>query len=199
MNDEQLRQLLKTADGLAGQPPDMPEDLAQRVRLRAQRRRRVRAGYSVAAAVVLAVGMTWVWARAPAAPATAQRPAVVLRPFDYRSAETIETEIEGLRREAELRLAVARRTQEILEELRRTDALKRQQPEPIPDPVAEVRQQADKAAYTLVSQADRMCRELDLCASAAQKLERVMQLFPDSPWAVVARQRLEDMKKGGDV
>ena len=51
----------------------------------------------------------------------------------------------------------------------------------------------------LVHQADYLCDELKLCQSAAVKYKRVIDLFPNSPWAGVARQRLAEIneKEGG--
>ena len=51
----------------------------------------------------------------------------------------------------------------------------------------------------IVSQADRMGRELDLCQSAAVRYRRVVELFPDSRWATVARQRLSELENKGDL
>jgi hypothetical protein len=194
MGDEPLRRILQEADAAAGPPPDLPAGLARRVRRLAVRRRRVRFGFSAAAAIALSVGMTALWFQAPTPSGLSGGSRIVQRP-EPADVESIRAEIEGLRREADVRLAVAQRTQEILEQMRRAEALTKHAV-PLPDPVADARRELDKAAYTLVSQADRMCRELDLCDSAAIKYQRVVELFPETPWATVARQRLEQIKKG---
>jgi hypothetical protein len=163
------------------------------VRRLAARQRRVRFGFSAAAAIVLAVGMTSLWLQAPTPSGLGGASRIV-----QGDVESIRAEIEALRREADVRLAVAQRTQEILEQMRRAEALSKPAA-PLPDPVADARRELEKAAYTLVSQADRMCRELDLCDSAAIKYQRVVELFPETPWAAVARERLSEIKKKGAV
>ncbi|MFQ5807931.1 MAG: hypothetical protein ACE5I3_15915 [Phycisphaerae bacterium] len=197
MSDDPLKRILQAADAAAGEPPEMPADLAQRVRILAGRRRRVRFGVSVAAAIVLAVGMTSLWSQTPAPSRPGGDSQMVRGPQEPPDVESIRAEIEQLRREAEMRLAVARRTQEILTQMRRAEEFTKQ--EVVPDPIARARREVEKAAYTLVYQADRMCRELDLCDSAAVKYQRVVELFPDTRWAAVARQRLDEIKKTGDV
>jgi CHAT domain-containing protein len=198
MSDDPLKKLLQQADAMAGGPPEMPGDLARRVRLRAARRRRVRVGVSAAAAaIVLAVGTTLLWPQGSTLSPPANEPPVALVEQSQPDVARIEAEIERLRREADTRLAVVNRTQEILEEMKRLDELKKQPP--VPDAVAYARREVDQAAYTLVSQADRMCRELDLCESAAVKYRRVVKLFPESCWAAVARQRLSELERKGDI
>jgi len=197
MSGDPLKQLLQQADALAGGPPEMPGDLAQRVRTLAARRRRVQVGFSAAAAIVLAVGMTLLWLQASTAPQLANELQVADAEPPQPDFAEIKAELERLRRQAETRLAVIHRTQEILEEMKRFEELKKQPP--LPDAVANARREVDKAAYVLVSRADRMCRELDLCDSAAVKYRRVVDLFPDSRWATVARQRLSELETKGDV
>jgi hypothetical protein len=197
MSADRLRQILQQADATAGAAPEMPGDLAQRVRVRASRRRRVRVGLGAAAVLVLAVGATWFWPRRSTTPRSSdQSRSVVAEPPEPDVAQ-LKVELERLRRDAEMRLAVIHRTEEILEELKHFDALRNQPPPP--DAVANTRRQVDHAAYVLVSQADRMCRELNLCDSAAVRYRRVVDLFPESRWAVVARQRLSELESKGDV
>lgn len=199
MEGDPLKRILQEADAAAGTPPHVPEDLARRVPELAVRRRRVRFGLSAAAALALAVGATsllWEPAGLPE-PRNGFEAPVVLKPGDRPDVADLRAEIERLGREADWRLAVARRTQEILEQMRRAEALRQQ--EPVPDPVAAARREVDRAAYVLVRQADRMCREMDLCDSAVVKYRRVVELFPDTPWATVARQRLGEIEKKGEI
>jgi outer membrane protein assembly factor BamD (BamD/ComL family) len=44
-----------------------------------------------------------------------------------------------------------------------------------------------------------MCRDMKLCDAAVVKYQRVVDLFPDTPWATVARQRLEEIKQKGEI
>ena len=175
----------------------MPGDQAQRLRTLAVRRRRVRVSINAAAAIVLAVGITVLWSQTSTLPKAVNEPPVVDAEPPQPDIAEIKAEIERLRRDADMRLALVHRTQEILEEMKRFEELKKQPP--LPDAVANTRREVDKAAYTLVYQADRMCRELDLCDSAVVKYQRVVDLFPDSRWATVARQRLSELETKGDV
>lgn len=197
MSDDPLRQILQQADAAAGDPPEIAGDLAHRVRTLAARRRRVSFGLSAAAAVVLAAGMTFLLSRTPTSSERGAGPGIVQSGQVQPGLVEIRTEIERLGREAEIRLAVARRMQELLEQMERSKTRKRQHD--YPDPVARARREVDRAAFVLVSQADRMCRDLDLCDSAAVKYQRVVDLFPETPWATVARQRLDEIKPKGDV
>jgi hypothetical protein len=197
VSDDPLKRILQQADVAAGDPPEVAGDLARRVRALAARRRRVSFGLSVAAAVALAAGMTFLVSRAPTSSERGAGPGIVQSGQAPPDLAEIRAEIERLGREAEMRLAVARRTRELLEQTERSRALKRQHD--YPDPVARARREVDRAAFVLVSQADRMCRDLDLCDSAAVKYQRVVDLFPETPWATVARQRLDEIKPKGDV
>ena len=205
MNDDGLRKLLREADAAAGQPPKVAGDLARRVRVLAARRRRVEFGMSAAAAILLATGMTFLMSQSTASRSSAGRPAIVKggpavakgSPIVPESADIV-AEIARLDREASVRLAVARRTEELVREMRERDAAKRTQ-EVYVDPVADARREVEKAAYTLVSQADRMCRDMNLCAAAEVNYRRVLELFPETPWATVARQRLDEIKSKGGI
>jgi hypothetical protein len=61
------------------------------------------------------------------------------------------------------------------------------------DPRDRIRVQQDLAAMVLVRQADRYYRELDRKGSAVAGYERVVELFPMTEWAGVARQRLMEI------
>lgn len=85
---------------------------------------------------------------------------------------------------------------EVLEQERRRselDALEASLAE-IPDPQEELRMQVDKAAFVLVYQADRTYRELNNADSAIESYKRVVQFFPKSQWAEVARKRLAEIE-----
>ena len=58
----------------------------------------------------------------------------------------------------------------------------------------EIRKQVDKTAFILVYQANRMYSELDQKDSAIQEYNRVIELFPQSRWAEVARQRISEIQ-----
>jgi TolA-binding protein len=86
--------------------------------------------------------------------------------------------------------------QEVLDEerrQRRLDELEAQLAS-IPDPLEEMQKQADKTAFILVYQANRMHRELNQKDSAVRTYNRVIQLYPQNRWAEVARQRLSEIE-----
>ena len=197
MRDDRLRQLLRQADASADGPPALPADFAARVRRLDVRRRRVRVGVGAAAAVLMAVGLTslWSWPAVGPVGVPAETPQVVVVPLPPTEFAEISAELRRLRAEVELRTTVARQMDQRLELVRRTDEVE-QVPAP-PDAVAAVREQMDQAAFVLVQNADRMCRDLDLCKSAEAKYRRVLELFPGSPWATVARQRLNELQHRG--
>jgi outer membrane protein assembly factor BamD (BamD/ComL family) len=78
-------------------------------------------------------------------------------------------------------------------EQRRLDALEAELAS-IRDPMEEIKRQADKAAFTLVYQADRFYRELNQTDSAVESYEQVIRLFPESRWADEARKRLAEIR-----
>jgi hypothetical protein len=63
-----------------------------------------------------------------------------------------------------------------------------------PGDVEEMQKQVDKAAFTLVYQADRLYRELNQTGSAVEAYNRVIRLFPENRWAKVAKQRLAEIE-----
>lgn len=65
------------------------------------------------------------------------------------------------------------------------------------DPLKAISDQMDRAALTMVYQADRMYHELNLRESAMASYERTIKLFPKTHWAEVARDRLAELKTAG--
>jgi len=63
----------------------------------------------------------------------------------------------------------------------------------IPDPMDQVRQQVSQAAEYMVRDGDRIWQERRQRATAIARYQRVIELFPDSEWAAVARQRLSQI------
>ena len=198
MDNDPIRRLLREADAAAGPPPKPPGDLAHRVRQRAARRQRMRFGLSAAAAVVLAAGITALWTQAPSPSWPGQAPQIVTQEPQRLDVEATRREIERLRREADTRLAVAQRTHDLLRQYERARAARQQAP--VANPIVDARREVEKAACILVYQANRMCREMDLCDSAVVKYQRVVELFPETAAAAMARERLDEIKhEKGDV
>lgn len=197
MSDDPLKRILQEADAAADQPPPMSTDLARRVRRLAERRRRLSFGLNAAAALVLAVGMTLLWSSPRIPPRPVPGVHLVGQQQEQLEAERMQAEITRLRREAASRLAVARRTRELMARSGRARGSKLAAE--VPDPMANVRREVERTAYLLVWQADRMCRQQNLCDLAVGKYRRVVELFPDTPWATVARQRLDEIRQKGEL
>jgi hypothetical protein len=217
MNEDRLEQLLREADARAGTPAT-PNDLAARVRLRAARRRgRMAGGLSAAAAVILAGLSLWQWHRMDSRPDAGNPEAIVANegntqktpglgstdgsipaPVVAKSAAEVLAELDRLNREAAFETA-------LVSALSRTNDTEKQIKDfkvelvALPDAVANARRDADEAAYAMVAHADRMCRELHSCVSAAERYRWVAEYFPESCWATVARQRLNELKEKGEI
>ncbi len=100
----------------------------------------------------------------------------------------LRREIADLRAQADAAEALAERM--ITLRRRRADLAAMQAKLAAPDPLELVRRQLDRAPAIMVRSAARLQYEYGLVASAAEAYRRTMNLFPDSPWAQVARRRL---------
>ncbi len=194
MNDEQLQQLLRQADEAFGEPRVGSADLSLRVRRRARRQRRVRTiGAAVAAVLVLSLS-TVAWVNRAGRPGAGPAPIVVDNGPKPVSMAELQMQIEQLREEIRTGCAAV---QEVLkrQEFEQRLAALRERAEA--DPLKEVSDQVDRAALTMVYQADRMYRELNLRESAVASYERTIELFPQTHWAQVAKDRLAELKTAG--
>ncbi len=194
MSDERLQQLLRKTDEAFGGPPAGPADLGARVRRRAQRQHtfRVASGAAACTAVLVAGLTAWVggWGMGgPAEPPTPGPDAPQMVSIAELQAR-IEQLSEEVRAGCDALAEVLRR-----EESERQLAALQDQTEA--DPLREVNEQVDRAALTMVYQADRMYRELNLRESAVASYEQTIKLFPQTHWAQVARNRLAELKTAG--
>ena len=60
-------------------------------------------------------------------------------------------------------------------------------------PVTSLRLEREKAALTLLDHADRLRRDLRELDAALAAYRQTVELFPDTPWAALARRRIEEM------
>ena len=181
-----LADLLKTTDSAFG-PPPLPSDLAGTVRRRAKRRTRQRvAGISVV--LVTSLGIAALLLRHPERP-----PVVVIRPPAPPPAtdpRDLETRLRQLRAQADTQHATLERWRRSLETRRRLDHVHAALAAAAPS--AEVISvERERAALILLDHADRLRRELKQEDAARAAYRRTMELFPDTRWAAVARQRME--------
>jgi hypothetical protein len=198
MDDTKIRNLLRQADRIAGPPPMDPLGLADRVRrLRARRQRiRIAASAAVAALIAVSVGAAFFATRLPIQPLPVNQPPTLAElgapsPDTRPDLDRLQAHIDQLRAEADSALALVREVSAVLEQQRRLAELDRASASI--DPRDEVRWQINQAAFISVYQADRMYRELDLRESAVESYRQVISLFPDTPAAEVARQRLSEI------
>lgn len=199
MPKEPLEKWLRLADEAAGSPPPLAGNLAEGVRRLAARRRRraVLGGLGLAAAV----GVAAVVLLRP--PAEGPRPApgpvaeVPKMPSDAEIAR-LRQELAQVRSEADSRLRVARALIQMERQAQLSAEIQRAAPAWL-DPLEPIRREVDKAARTILCQADRMAGDPAQQESAAERYREVSQLFPQSLWADVARQKLSQMENRSKV
>ena len=203
MSEDPIKQLLRRADLAAG-PPNLQGDVVERV-FRLARRRATVTRWAAAAGIVLALGAAGLMVRI-AGPGSGQRPQRQVADSQRRPSTDIGTangppaaltpasrlraEIASLRAEADSRTAVVEHM--LAAEQRRRSLARYRRHRAWPDPGEQVERQMDRAALAMVFQADRMSREVELRAPAMAIYHRTIELFPESRWADVARQRLEN-------
>jgi hypothetical protein len=179
-----LEQLLRHADAAAPAPPLLAE-VPKRVRRRYQRRRTIKAVATVAvlfaAAPLLVVTM---FTRPP------QPPTVVINRSQTPAQAPTRADL------ARLDLQAALHEQTAVQLIQATTAA-RVQTAPaavvLDDAVlSHVREQRDRAALTLIYQADQAARQKQTTRAVAA-YRRAIELFPKTYAAAVARQRLKEM------
>ena len=180
MTEDKIKNLLYEADQTAGGPAPVSIDLSA-VRRRANRRQTVNLAARIAAAAVVVIALG-IWSFT--AKKTRDRQRII----------ALEAEIKQLKVQTDATLHLIR---EVLEEERKQRRLNELQAQlaSYSDPLQEIEKQVDKTAFILVYQANRMYRELDQKETAIQAYNRVIELFPQSRWAEVARQRLSEIQK----
>jgi len=171
-----MRGLLQEADRLAGAVPSGPADLAQRVRRSARRRRLVK-GVS-AAVLTLLVSATV---------------AFLLR-RERRPEETIEV----AKRQAEIQILQkeidqARETVNHLLLLEQARLLRRELAVR-PDPLEELDRQTDRTAFILVRHANQLEHRIGRADLALTEYRRVVNMFPKTTWANIARDRIRQLE-----
>jgi hypothetical protein len=193
MTHDPLGKLLSRADAIAGTAGRPSADLARRVRAEARRRNvrnRVAIGSVSALALLLAVLVPSLrpsrteWVNNTPTPSTEIVKTSPPRP----DTADLAAEIATIRADAAGREAVV--TAMLGGEARGRRAIAA--PTRI-DPLDRILAEQDRGALAIVRQADRQYRELDRKASAAAAYGRVVELFPKTHWAAVARQRLSDI------
>jgi tetratricopeptide (TPR) repeat protein len=180
MTEDEIKNLLQRADQMAAGPAPVSANLASVVRRRANRRNvaNLAARIAVAAVVVIALG---IWSF------TAKKTR------DQQKLVALEMQVQQLRAQTDATLNLIR---EVLDEERKQRRLQELQVQlaSYSDPLQEIQKQVDKTAFILVYRANRMYRELDQKDAAIQAYNRAIELFPQSRWAEVARQRISEIQ-----
>ncbi|HPY51329.1 MAG TPA: hypothetical protein PLO68_15790, partial [Sedimentisphaerales bacterium] len=163
MNEEQIKSLLEDADRAAG-PPQYGAVRARDIRLRLRRRRSIAIAAPAAAAAILLCGVA-LWNRRPHPQEPAAEP--------QERIASLEEQVRQLQSQTETTM---RLVQEVLAKERQERRLAALQAElaSIPDPAQELQRQADRTAFVLVYQADRMIREMNQTESAVETYEQVI-------------------------
>ena len=203
-----MRTMLREADA-AARPVESEGDAAliACARREAARRRRGRAVRGAALAVVamtamvMAVVMRVGEARNQGATTSAVRSegseAVAVDPSrsapiaeaDRRELERIEAEIARLESEARVHGAVVETMLSVKPAAAGPTRQRR-------DPVDRARDEVERAAFVMMLEADRKREDRGLHEEAAADYRRVAELFGDTAWAEVARQRLSGAAEG---
>ena len=184
-DDDEIRVLLATAelDEMPGAtvPPTVGE---LRARWRAIRLRRLTMAGGAAAAVLAA------WMVLPPGDGVGPNsPADVARVAEAVDTEKALRELARLDREAEQALATARRLQRARQIEQARGEMVAYKPLAANDQMAA--EHIDRAVMFSVAHADRLGETLDDRGPAIELYRHVLELFPDSRWSSVARQRIE--------
>ena len=172
IEQDPLAELLRTAD--AAQPlPEQRGDVAGRVHRRARRRR---AGQGlIVAALVIGAGVSIWFSRPPARHATiASADVAQLR----RECAQFDADAEIHERTAQLMMSHERAASRRIGAADDRDALALQ---------------LERSALILVNRGEHLLREPDARTEAADAFRRVLELFPQSRGAAVARERLNQI------
>ena len=180
MTEDKIQDLLQNADRTVGPPVLVSVELSA-IRGRARRRQLARlATYLGAGVVLIALGFCVLTA--------------VDKSREKEKIAPLQMQVKQLQKQTDATLKLI---EEVLESERRQRQLDKLYAElaSIPDPLEEIQTQVDKTGFILVYQADQMYRELKLIDSASRMYQRVIELFPQSRWAAVARQRLSEIQE----
>ena len=118
---------------------------------------------------------------------------------DGEWASRIQREFDDLDREAAWRTATLTRTRELLKRAPVAPTRAGYTNGPATDYATQsavllaAQKEVDRAASILVKEANRMARDPRQRPEAIEKLERVLRLFPQTPWATVAQQKLTQL------
>lgn len=183
MPDERLEQLLQIADKAAGEPLYKSGNLSEIVHRRARKRRIKIIISPIAAVVLILAGLCfYTFMKNPQ-----QKP---LTPEQIASLNAqikdLNTRIDSTLKLVE-EITARQRAQERLDELNAELAS-------IPDPIEEMNQKIEKTAFILLYYTDKGYEEFNNAEDAEVAYWRVIELFPQTLSARLAKERLEKIR-----
>jgi septal ring factor EnvC (AmiA/AmiB activator) len=179
MNEEKIEQLLQSADKSASGPLYRSDNLAPLVRRRARRRHTKIIIAPVAAAVLMLAGLCFF--------AIAKNPKQ--KSLTPEQIASLNAQIRDLNQKTDATLKLVREVIERQRSIERIAKLNAQLAE-FKDPLEKLNADINKTAFILVSSADKMYDELNDKDSAIKTYNQVIGLFPQTPSAESARQKL---------
>ncbi|MBN1510871.1 MAG: hypothetical protein JXB13_02565 [Phycisphaerae bacterium] len=196
-----LARLIRDADAAARPGRPLADGLADRVRRKAQRRTRTRAaGVAASALLLMGLGGWWLLGTAPgntqiASPGEPKPPAVT-----PTAADPAELRAEIGRLESEIRTRGAAVDALLACEKNRARLAVLQRELDRPDPLEELRGQIAGVADVALESAERRCGSGVVSTACAAGYKRIVDLFPQTPAADTARQRLNEIETSpGDM
>jgi len=199
VKEDDLARQLRQADAAFGPPPVPAEGLSERAVGQWRRGRAGRRLARVAAlvAIVAAAGTWYELIHRPSGrgPEGGNVPGAVRVGGIEPAAGPTEAGIRALTADADARLAVVER---MTASARRQSILGAEAG--ATDPIETVRRQVDRAAYLMLLRADRVYGVTGRPGPAMATYRKVIRMFPQTPWAQVARQRQINLQQStGDT
>jgi len=189
VEETKIKNILQEADQFSG-PCIAPNAsaIADKVRSRVRRRhqRNLYLRFAASAAAVLIIGIS-IW---NGASKRSTQDALIVK---GENIEMLQAEVTHLKSEVDSMLAVVR---DVIADEKSNATLKKLEAElaSFSDPIEDVQRQVDRAAFTIVYQADRMYRDHNLIDAAIESYKRAIEFFPANKWSEVARNRLIEIQ-----
>lgn len=184
MSQDNLNDLLRQADEMAGYRAPALQDICAGIRRRAGRRQLTRTVVPVAlAAAIVMAACLWHVAARNARIRHEQRMAA------------LEAEIEQLNARADATLRLVQHIVQREQQQRRLAEFEAKLAA-MPDPVFEIRQEVEKTAAILLCHADHMYSQPNQKQSVIRTYNRVIELFPRTWSAEQARRKLSEIQTG---
>ena len=184
MNNDRLEQLLQTADKSAGRPIYHTDNLADFVRRRARGRHIKMIVAPIAAAVFILAGLCLFTFTNKAGQ----------KPLTPQQIASLNAQIKDLNKRVDATLNLVREVLARQKAQQRLDELNAQLAA-IPDPLEEMNKKIEKTAFILVYYADKRYEESGDPQDVIQTYNRVIELFPDTRSAELAKQKLIEIQK----